>query len=68
MEEYNILNSVKPGFLKPKYPFNLVDPKKIMLTQKKITILAKSLELKTNTMNSHKKVGGHNGRHITFYG
>ncbi len=61
MKDYNILNTVKPKFLRTQYPYNLVDPKKILLTQKKITILAKSFS-KTDGIKGGKE------HLITFYG
>lgn len=61
LKEYNILNSVKPKFLRTQYPYNLVDPKKIIMTQKKITILAKS-------QKKEKKGGDERTTPIYFYG
>ena len=63
MEEYNILNTIKPKFLRSKFPYNWISPEKIILTQKKITILAK--EFKSNKSN---KFGGNIKHSITFYG
>jgi hypothetical protein len=60
LKEYNILNSVKPKFLRTQYPYNLVDPKKIIMTQKKITILAKT--------QKEKKGGAEKQTIIYFYG
>jgi hypothetical protein len=64
MDEYNILNSIKPKFLKTKYPYNLVSPEKILLTQKKITIMAKEL---SNQKKTNNKTGGDIKQQITFY-
>lgn len=61
LKEYNILNSVKPKFLRTQYPYNLVDPKKIIMTQKKITILAKA-------QKKEKKGGDERTPPIYFYG
>ena len=44
MEAYNILNTVKPKFLVSKFPYNIVDPAKIIFTRKKITIIVKQLK------------------------
>jgi hypothetical protein len=49
MEAYNILNTIKPNFLVSKFPYNLVNPAKIILTKKKISIIVKQLKL------SHKQ-------------
>lgn len=73
MEEYNILNTIKPKFLRTRYPYNLVSPEKIILTQKKITIMAKELSSnsKSNSKesNSNKgKFGGSISQPVTFYG
>ncbi len=69
MEEYNILNAIKPKFLRTKYPYNFVNPEKIILTQKKITIMAKELSSKQSNSNSDKsKLGGSTPSQITFYG
>jgi hypothetical protein len=69
MEEYNILNTIKPKFLRTKYPYNLVSPEKIMLTQKKITIMAKELSPNQSKSNPNKgKFGGSIHPQITFYG
>jgi hypothetical protein len=68
MDEYNILNSVKPIIHRPKYPYNLFDSKKIIKTQKKITILVKELESTTNQNEKNKPKQGGNSRTILFYG
>ncbi len=74
MEEYNILNTVKPAFLRTKFPYNLVDPEKIVLTQKKITILVKELNSTMDatkqdpTAKKAKHGGGFIVHGITFYG
>jgi hypothetical protein len=44
MEAYNILNTIKPKFLISKFPYNLVNPEKIILTRKKISIMVKRLK------------------------
>ena len=41
MDSYNILNTIKPKFLITKFPYNLVDPAKIIFTRKKISIIVK---------------------------
>lgn len=66
MDAYNLLNNVKPGFLRPQYPYNLVDPAKIILTQKKITIIAKQLKSKDKKLKS-KKGGEVESIQITIY-
>lgn len=68
MEEYNILNTIKPKFLRTKYPYNLVSPEKITLTQKKITIMAKELSSNNNPNSNKGKLGGSDVVQITFYG
>ncbi len=74
MKEYNILNTVKPKFLRTQYPYNLLDPKKILMTQKKITILAKSFANKkeggVDKSFATKKEGDapSSNNPITFYG
>ena len=44
MEAYNILNTIKPKFLISKFPYNLVNSEKIILTRKKISIMVKRLK------------------------
>jgi hypothetical protein len=46
MEEYNILNSIKPRHFKTDYPYNLVDPAKILFTRNKIKLLVKQTDKK----------------------
>jgi len=60
MEEYSVLNAIKPTFSKTKYPYNLIDPAKIIFTQKKVEIMAKEL--------SSQKKGGYECPPIVFYG
>lgn len=71
MEEYHILNAVKPKFLRTKYPYNWVSPEKILLTQKKITIMSKELHSDTKQLNTKpsntNKLGGGDAL-IVFYG
>lgn len=62
MDEYNILNSVKPKYFKTTYPYSLVDPEKITFTQKKIKLLVKS------TTADGKKTGGKEVNVVVFYG
>jgi len=65
-EEYYILNTVKPKYYKTAYPYNLVDPEKIIFTQKKIKILAKSFNSKIKS--NQKKGGADSKMEIVFYG
>lgn len=60
-EEYNILNSVKPEYFKTKFPYNLVDPSKILFTANKIKMIVSNLDSK-NT----ERTGGHSAS-TTFY-
>jgi hypothetical protein len=65
IDEYEILNAVKPLYLRTQYPYNLVSNNQIVFTQKKITIMAKN----TNTTTPVKKKGGYDANHqIIFYG
>lgn len=64
MDEYNILNSIKPAYFRSKFPYNIVDPNKIKFTMKKIEIWAKE-EDKNNTQ---KKGGVEIYSPIIFYG
>ncbi len=63
MEAYNILNTVKPNFLVSKYPYSLVNPAKIILTKKKISIIVKQLK-----QSSKNEVKGGSDNPIVFYG
>ena len=58
MEAYNILNTIKPNYMTTKFPYNLVNPAKVIFTRKKISIMVKKL----------KKGGGENKPTIIFYG
>ncbi len=54
MEEYNILNSIKPAYFRSRFPYNIIDPKKIKFTMNKIEIWAKE----EDKSNPHAKTGG----------
>jgi hypothetical protein len=41
---YNILLTVKPEYLRTKFPYNKLTPDKIILTQNKINIIAKEID------------------------
>ena len=65
MDEYNILNNVKPVYFKGKFPYSIINPESIKFTMNKIVIWAKE-EKKDN-----KKVGGgakYGACKIKFYG
>lgn len=38
MDEYNILNTIKPAYFRSKFPYNIVNPEKIKFTMNKIII------------------------------
>jgi energy-converting hydrogenase Eha subunit F len=67
MDEYNILNTVKPAYFRSKFPYNIVSPAKIKFTMNKINIWVAD--------DKKKHVGGNVERssdgitpQITFYG
>jgi hypothetical protein len=65
MDEYNILNNVKPVYFRGKFPYSIINPESIKFTMNKIVIWAKE-EKKSNN-----KVGGGTKRvtpKIKFYG
>ena len=76
LENYNILNTIIPRYLKNYYPYTDFNPEKILLTQKKLSLLVKKYDkynkkdkYKKNKMQNNKnnKKGGSHTT-ITFYG
>ena len=67
MEEYNILNSIKPSFLRTKYPYNFVNPEKIVIMQKKIPIMVKELKAKVAAVDADEEKTGGSYRVLVHY-
>jgi hypothetical protein len=73
LENYNILNTIVPKYLKNYYPYTDFTPEKILFTQKKINILVKKYDKYKSTNNKNAqstKIKGGDPSHatITFYG
>ena len=68
---YNVLNTVKPINFQTKFPYSIINPNKITLTKKKITIMVNKFENKNSNTTDSKinniKGGGYNNI-INFYG
>jgi hypothetical protein len=59
LENYNILNTIIPRYLKNYYPYTDFNPEKILLTQKKMSLLVKKYD-KYSTKNNKKNNADNN--------
>jgi energy-converting hydrogenase Eha subunit F len=67
MDEYNILNSIKPVYFRSKFPYNIVSPAKIKFTMNKISIWVAD-DTKKHVGGDVKHSSGGSITPIIFYG
>ena len=67
MDEYNILNTIKPAYFRSKFPYNIVNPEKIKFTMNKIVIWAKE-DNKKHMGGVQKDPPVLNAQPIEYYG